>query len=84
MKFRLGFATVMFDIMFIIIFWSLHLLFTAFTTVICWVGGDCPDAMATFVGEYHPVDMMVTTLILFIAIRGWKAIIESIAAGEGQ
>lgn len=75
-------ALVVFDILFILIFWFLHLMFTAFTTVICWVGGDCPDALATFLSEYHLIDMAVTSLILFIAIRGWKAIIEMVAEGE--
>lgn len=75
-------AVVFFDIMFILIFWFLHLMLTAFTTVICWVGGDCPDALATFLSQYHLIDMAVTSLILFIAIRGWKAVIEMIAEGE--
>lgn len=76
------FAIALFDILFIVIFWSLHLLFMAFTTGICWVGGDCPDPFAFFISEYHVVDVLVTTLILFIAIRVWKAILESIAKDE--
>ena len=73
---------VFFDILFILIFWFLHLMLTAFTTVICWIVGDCPQPLVTFISQYRLIDMAVTSLILFIAIRGWKAVIEIVAEGE--
>ena len=84
MKFKYGFAFFVFDALYIVIFWSLHALFMAFTSALCWFSGDCPNPMKAFFSNYHLIDILVTSLILYITVRIVKAIIESIAAGEGD
>lgn len=82
MKFRFAFAFFVFDALYIVVFWSLHVIFHAFIAFMCWWVGSCPDLKAIFFSYYSIPDVFATSLILYITVRAVKAFIESIAKSE--